>query len=117
MPMQRGAATSYYDELGVEPDASPAQIRECFRALVRLLHPDQHVDPEVKSIAERQLRRMNGIYAVLSDPEKRRRYDAEFDEDRVASPRVFNRASNIDARRFVSRFLWVGAVLILAGTS
>jgi curved DNA-binding protein CbpA len=116
MPTRRGAQTSYYDELGVEPDATPAQIRDSFRALVRLLHPDQHLDPELKSIAERQLRRMNGVYAVLSDPEKRRRYDAEFDEQSPASLKVFKRASNIDPRRFVSRFLWIGAGAILAGT-
>jgi hypothetical protein len=115
MPTRGGAQTSYYDELGVEPDATPAQIRESFRALVRLLHPDQHLDPELKAIAERQLRRMNGIYAVLSDPEKRRRYDAEFDEAPLRSPVVFKRA-NRDPRRFVSRFLWVGAAAILAGT-
>jgi curved DNA-binding protein CbpA len=116
MPTRRGDQTSYYDELGVEPDATPAQIRDSFRALVRLLHPDQHLDPELKSIAERQLRRMNGVYAVLSDPEKRRRYDAEFEEHSLVSTKVVKRSSNIDPRRFVSRFLWVGAAIILAGT-
>src|ERR1700722_2432579 len=112
MPSHRAPETSYYEELGVEPDASAAQIRESFRALVRLLHPDQHVDPQLKSIADRQLRRMDGIYSVLSDPEKRRRYDAECDDSSVSSV-VFNRASNIDPKRFVSRFLWVGATVIL----
>ncbi len=116
MPTHRAAESSYYDELGVEPDASPAQIRDSFRALVRLLHPDRHADPELKLIADRQLRRMNGIYAVLSDPEKRRRYDAEFGEDTSPSSMVFNRASNIDPRRFMARFLWAGAAVILAGT-
>lgn len=116
MPSHRAAEISYYEELGVEPDASPAEIRDSFRALVRLLHPDQQVDPELKAIAERQLRRVNGIYAVLSDPEKRRRYDAAFQEDYTAPAIVFNPASNIDPRKFVLRLLWIGAAVILTAT-
>src|SRR5665213_3534176 len=116
MPTQRADEISYYEELGVEPDASPKEIRDSFRALVRLLHPDHHTDPELKSIAERQLRRVNRVYAVLSDPEKRRRYDLASDEEFTPSTIVFNPSSNIDPRRFVARFLWIGAAVIFCGT-
>ena len=66
---------TFYEELGLDPGATPQQIRDAFRALVRLLHPDQHPDPQLKEIAERQMRKLNRIYAVLSDPDSRRRYD------------------------------------------
>src|SRR5579863_9104352 len=66
---------TYYDELGVAPTASPEQIRDAFRLFVRLLHPDQQTDPQLKEIAEKQMRKLNRIYDVLSDPEGRRRYD------------------------------------------
>ena len=116
MPTQRADEISYYEELGVEPDSSPKEIRDSFRALVRLLHPDHHTDPALKSIAERQLRRVNRVYAVLSDPEKRRRYDLASDEEFTPATIVFNPSSNIDPRRFVARFLWIGASVIFCGT-
>jgi curved DNA-binding protein CbpA len=67
---------SFYDELGLEPGATADSIRETYRSLVRLLHPDQQTDPQLKSVAEAQMRKLNRIYAVLSDPEKRAQYDA-----------------------------------------
>ncbi|HCC58256.1 MAG TPA: hypothetical protein DEQ47_13555 [Solibacterales bacterium] len=70
----------FYEEFGLPRDASPEKIKENYHTLVRLLHPDQHGDPALKDAAERQMRRINHIYAVLSDPERRRRYDAEFAE-------------------------------------
>jgi DnaJ domain len=68
---------SYYEDFGVNPDASPGQIRETYKLLVRLLHPDYHTDPGLKRAAEGQMRRINRAYAVLSDPERRRQYDHE----------------------------------------
>lgn len=70
----------FYEEFGLPRDASPEKIKESYHTLVRLLHPDQHGDPALKDAAERQMRRINHIYAVLSDPERRRRYDAESTE-------------------------------------
>jgi len=109
-----GLESNYYEELGVAEDASPAELRDAFRALVRLLHPDQQTNPDLKSMAERHMRRLNGIYGVLSDPAKRRDYDTSLQEDPVPAI-VFNPSSNIDPRRFVSRFLWIGALVILGG--
>ena len=66
---------SLYDDLGVRPGASPEEIREQCRVLVRLLHPDRFVDPVLKGAAESQLRRFQEIEAVLTDPERRREHD------------------------------------------
>jgi len=67
----------YYQELGLRPNASPAEIRDAYHCLARLLHPDpgRH-DQQARRLAEIQLRRLNALYAVLSDPERRRKYDA-----------------------------------------
>jgi hypothetical protein len=66
---------NYYDDLGVSKHASPEEIRDAYRTLVRLLHPDQQTDPALKRAAEGQMRRINAVYAVLADQEQRRRYD------------------------------------------
>ena len=61
----RASEITYYEELGVASDASSEEIRDAFRALVRLLHPDQQTDEQLKDIAENQMRKLNRIYAVL----------------------------------------------------
>jgi hypothetical protein len=66
---------NHYEELAVAQDASPDEIHQAYRALARLLHPDNHSDPKLKSAAERQMVRLNQILATLTDPQKRRKYD------------------------------------------
>jgi len=69
-------ALTHYDDLGLHPDASGEEIREAYLNLVRLLHPDLQREPAMKRYAENQMQRVSRAYAVLSDPERRRRYDA-----------------------------------------
>jgi hypothetical protein len=104
---------TFYEELGVTPEASPEQIRDAFRLFVRLLHPDQQTDPQLKEIAEKQMRKLNRIYAVLSDPSRRRRYD----EMMVNAPEpalVLNPPSP-GARRLMAGMVWGAAIVISAG--
>lgn len=63
----------YYQVLGVKRDASEKEIKSAFRKLARQHHPD--VNPDDKA-AEENFKRLNEAYAVLSDPEKRKKYDA-----------------------------------------
>jgi molecular chaperone DnaJ len=64
-------ADDYYALLEVAPDAPADEIKRAYRRLARQLHPDTNPDPTAaerfKSIAQ--------AYEVLSDPEKRARYD------------------------------------------
>ena len=69
----------YYEELGV-PRAAPAEdIRRAWRNLARLLHPDQHQDEKLRFLAETQMKRLNEVCAVLTDPIERLRYDRALD--------------------------------------
>lgn len=62
----------YYKILGVERNASPAQIKSAYRKLAQKLHPDKN--PGDKK-AEEQFKEINEAYEVLNDPQKRSRYD------------------------------------------
>jgi curved DNA-binding protein len=62
----------YYAVLGVKKDATEKEIRQAFRRLARQYHPD--VNPNNKE-AEEHFKEINEAYEVLSDGEKRSRYD------------------------------------------
>ena len=59
----------------MSPSATTAEIRQAYKSLVRVLHPDQQQDQDMRRLSELQLRRLNHLYQVLSDPEQRRTYD------------------------------------------
>ena len=62
---------SYYDILGVARDADGDSIKSAFRAKARKLHPDVSDDPD----AGKKFSELNEAYEVLSDPEKKAKYD------------------------------------------
>jgi len=62
----------YYETLGVPRDASSADIKKAFRKLARVHHPDVAKD---KKTAEAKFKEINEANEVLSDPEKRKKYD------------------------------------------
>jgi curved DNA-binding protein len=62
----------YYDVLGVARDASGEEIKKAFRKLAHKYHPDVAKD---KTTAEEKFKEINEANEVISDPEKRRKYD------------------------------------------
>ena len=64
----------YYETLGVAKTATPEEIKSAFRKLARKHHPDMAKAKE-KAAAEERFKQINEAYEVLSDPEKRSKYD------------------------------------------
>ena len=62
----------YYETLGVSKTATSDELKSAFRKLARKYHPDTATD---KKNAEEKFKELNEAYEVLSDPEKRKKYD------------------------------------------
>ena len=61
----------YYEVLGVEKNAAEAEIKKAYRKLAAKYHPDVNHDAD----AEDRFKEINEAYEVLSDPDKKARYD------------------------------------------
>src|ERR1700741_3962093 len=78
------ATQTPYEVLGVKPDASADEIRKSYRKLAKQFHPD--LNPG-KPEAEERFKAVSAAYDLLSDPEKRARYDrGEIDESGAERP-------------------------------
>jgi DnaJ-class molecular chaperone len=78
------SSQSLYDVLGVKRDASAEDIRKAYRKLAKQFHPD--LNPG-KPEAEARFKSISAAYDLLSDPEKRARYDrGEIDESGQERP-------------------------------
>ena len=71
------AGKDYYQILGVKRDASQKEVRQAYRRLARRYHPD--VNPGDKA-AEARFKEINEAHDVLSDSEKRKKYDRYGDQ-------------------------------------
>ena len=61
----------YYATLGLERGATDADVKKAFRKLAQQWHPDVNQD----AAAHDRFKEINEAYQVLSDPERRQRYD------------------------------------------
>jgi curved DNA-binding protein len=88
----------YYKTLGVDKKAEEKEIKRAFRRLARQCHPDVNPnDPQ----AEERFKEINEAYEVLSDPEKRRKYD-QLGADWQKWQRTGGRPSDFDWSRWAT---------------
>lgn len=66
-------AQDYYQTLGVDKTATPDQIKKAYRKLAMKWHPDRN--PDDKANAESKFKEIGEAYSVLSDEDKRKKYD------------------------------------------
>ncbi len=78
------ADRDFYQVLDVRRDASQEEIQQAYRRLARTYHPDLNKDPR----AEERFKDISEAYAVLSDPDTRKRYDAFGADFRQVPPDV-----------------------------
>lgn len=69
--MSVNSKRDYYEVLGIQKGASKEEIKNAYRKLALQYHPDRNKDPR----AEEKFKEISEAYAVLSDDEKRKRYD------------------------------------------
>lgn len=110
----------FYEELGIPRTASLDQVRQAYRQLARLIHPDQQTDEALRRLAEIQMKRLNVMLAVLSNPERRSEYDRDL--TRRASPafpspgiRALDFRHIAGRARALERSVWIWAAAALLG--
>jgi DnaJ-class molecular chaperone len=96
---------NFYQRLGVTPGATPAQLKQAYRAQVLATHPDLHrgADPD-------RFRLLKRAYEVLANPEERRRYDMAMGLGEAGQrPGVYTRSFE---RLFASLFFGLRATVL-----
>lgn len=68
------APRDYYQILGISKTASADDIKKAYRRLARQYHPDLHTGSK-KADMEKKFKELNEAHEVISDPEKRKKYD------------------------------------------
>lgn len=83
-----GTPSTAYDVLGVQRDASDAEVKKAYHQLAQIWHPDKNVDgsPEAVATATRRFAEISAAWEVLRDPRRRARYDAGLDLGLTTDP-------------------------------
>lgn len=71
---------NHYECLGLNRDATPHEIRQAYGRLARKYHPDKRQgDDKDDPWPDHIIRTVNDAYNIVSDPDSRKKYDAELD--------------------------------------
>lgn len=99
------AKRDYYEVLGVAKTATDAEIKSAYRKLAIKYHPDKHVDDSEadKKDAEEKFKEAAEAYEVLSDKQKRQRYD-QFGHAGMGGASGFGGGAGFDMNDIFSQF-------------
>lgn len=86
--LKRSKQKDFYKILGVSRDATENEIKKSYRKSALKWHPDRHANSseEEKTEAEKIFRDINHAYEVLSDPQKKAKYDSGVDIEDLDNP-------------------------------
>ena len=87
-------ADRYYEILGLTPDAGPEEIAQAYEVLARTYHPNESAHPH----AQENFEQIREAYAVLSDPQRKAKYDAGYN----TSPAGPDRQRRPDISRYTA---------------
>lgn len=91
--------SNYYQTLNVSPKATPAEIKQSYRRLAKLFHPDsQSQTADTEKIVQ-----VNAAYEVLSDPHLRRSYDEQLQTSQLRSQYRNRQQRTADAQQHYKR--------------
>lgn len=80
LELKKSKRKDYYKILEVSKDATNHEIKKAYRKMALIYHPDKNNEtPEKAEEAEAKFKDVSEAYTVLSDPEKKRRYDSGVD--------------------------------------
>ena len=106
-------SASHYALLGLSPQATGPELRQAFRSLSKRYHPDTTTLPEAE--AQEAFRLLQQAYLTLSDPDRRRAYDASLlvvQPVRTPSPSVRLSTQPAPVRRALTGGGWVALLLL-----
>ena len=106
---------THYRVLGLSPSADPERIGEHYHTLVRFLHPDR-TPPDQRQRAARETARLNAAYAVLKDPDSRRRYDLEVAAARPRRRPKRGASKSVPPSESSTPWSWTPTPWLLAGS-
>lgn len=77
---------TYYEILGVSPQATSAEVRSAYLKIARERHPDRFPDPQEKAQAQEFFKDATAAFNTLSNERNRREYDQDLEKPKLSTP-------------------------------